>query len=43
MLITDFDLVPVIGDLDEDIKIEDWVFRTADDSLRNIVFTLIEE
>lgn len=43
MLVTDFDLVPVIGELDEDITIEDWVFRTADDSLRNIVFTLIEE
>lgn len=43
MLVTDFDLVPVIGELDEDIKIEDWVFRTADASLRNIVFTLVEE
>ena len=43
MLKTDFDLVPVIGDLDEDIQIEDWVFRTNDAVLRNIVFTLIEE
>lgn len=43
MLNIDFDLVPVIGDLDEDIRIEDWVFRTTDALLRNIVFTLIEE
>ena len=43
MLNTDFDLVPVIGELYEDTKIEDWVFRTTDDLLRNIVFTLIEE
>jgi hypothetical protein len=43
MLKTDFDLVPVIGDLNEDIKIEDWVFRSNDATLRNIVFTLIEE
>lgn len=43
MLNIDFDLVPVIGDLDEDIQIEDWVFRTTDALLRNIVFILIEE
>lgn len=43
MLNIDFDLVPVIGDLDEDIQIEDWVFRTTDVLLRNIVFTLTEE
>lgn len=43
MLNIDFDLVPVIGELDETITIEDWVFRTTDGVLRNIVFTLIEE
>ena len=43
MLNTDFDLVPVIGGLGETITIEDWVFRTTDPLLRNIVFTLVEE
>jgi hypothetical protein len=43
MLASDFDLVPVIGGLDETVSVEDWVFRTTDTQLRNIVFTLIEE
>lgn len=35
---SDFELVPVIGGLDEGIGIEDWVFRTSDSRFKNIVF-----
>lgn len=38
MLMLDFNLVPVIGDLSESITVEDWVFRTDDPKLCNIVF-----
>jgi hypothetical protein len=34
----DFELVPVIGGLEEKIEIEDWVFRSRDARLKNIVF-----
>lgn len=38
LLTSDFDFVPVIGDLEENIKPEDWVFRTTDPKYKNIYF-----
>jgi hypothetical protein len=35
---SDFELVPIIGGLDENIEVEDWVFRTSDPRFKNIVF-----
>jgi hypothetical protein len=40
-LLTDFDFVPVIGDLTENTRMEDWVFRTRDAKHRNIVFLAV--
>lgn len=37
-LIQDFDCVPIIGELTENIKPTNWVFRTTDDAQRNIFF-----
>ncbi len=37
-LVHDFDLVPVIGDLTEQIKPDDWVFRSTDNLRKNIFF-----
>ncbi len=42
LLESDFDFVPVIGDLTEEIKPEDWVFRSSDPKYRNIYFTPVE-
>jgi hypothetical protein len=40
LLESDFDLVPVIGELTETVKPEDWVFRTTDPKHKNIYFVL---
>lgn len=37
-LVNDFDFVPIIGELTENIKPTNWVFRTTDDAQRNIFF-----
>jgi len=39
-LINDFDLIPMIGGLQESIQINNNVFMTTDDKTRNIVFIL---
>lgn len=43
LLESDFDFVPVIGDLDESIKPEDWVFRSTDPKYKNIIFVVDNE
>jgi len=40
MLVEDFDLVPIITDLDETAKINNNVFRTKDTEYTNILFSL---
>jgi hypothetical protein len=41
-LINDFDLVPIIDDLDESVKFSEAHFNTKSDSLRNICFEVVE-
>jgi|TARA_B110000977_G_scaffold99939_1_gene131175 hypothetical protein len=43
MLITDFDLVPVITDLDETASISNKVFRTKHPNETNVVFEMTQE
>jgi len=40
---SDFNFVPVIGELEENTKPEDWVFRTTDPQHKNLYFSLISE
>lgn len=42
MMIADFDLVPIITDLDETVKINNSVFRTTESKDKNIIFELID-
>lgn len=42
MMTDDFDLVPIITDLDESVKINNSIFRTTDSKDKNIVFEQIE-
>lgn len=43
MLINDFDLVPVVTELDETVKIEQSVFRTKCPDYTNIIFEIIDK
>lgn len=43
LLESDFDFVPIIGELEENAKPEDWIFRSTDDKHKNIFFVLDKE
>lgn len=43
MLLEDFDLIPVITELEETAKLETNIFRTKDSKLRNIIFEQIDK
>jgi hypothetical protein len=43
MLVEDFDLVPIITDLDETAKINNNVFRTKDPKYTNIIFVNLDK